>query len=146
MLGQALGVAVICAQNGAAYAGPHLHRRAPQQAGWGQGLQHTFGQRFHIPAVRPAPLQHGETVAAQARQRVGTAQHAAQPFGAFGQEQIARGLSMAVVDVLEVVDVEGQQGQAIDGGLARQACTGLLCALTEGGRVQGPVNGSCWAR
>ena len=56
--------------------------------------------------------QHRELVAAEAGEHVGLAQAAAQQLGDAAQELVAGAVAERVVDVLEVVEVEHQDGAA----------------------------------
>jgi hypothetical protein len=97
-----------------------------------------------------AGQQDGELVAAEARDDVVGAQHAAQPLGDGAQEPVARAMAERIVDDLEVVEVDeehrhlpaaahqravealqeelavGQARQMIVVGLPRQLALGLL--------------------
>ena len=76
----------------------------------------------HLPGGfrRGARLeQHGELVAAEARGGVAGGEPLRQPAGADAQELVARGVAERVVDLLEVVQVEEEDGEALLRGGAR---------------------------
>jgi hypothetical protein len=75
------------------------------------GAQHVgdaLGDGERGALVRDVAEQHGELVAAQARGDVVGAQHAGDAGGDVAQQGVARGVAEAVVDDLEVVEVEEQ--------------------------------------
>jgi hypothetical protein len=70
--------------------------------------------------------QHRELVTPQPGQEVALAQRAAQPRADLAQQVIARVVAQAVVDLLEAVEVEQQQGRRTAGGGGVQHALGLL--------------------
>ena len=85
-------------------AGAHVHRQ-------GKALQRALReqQRFGFVGVFQ---QDGELVAAQPGNRVALAHAAAEALGDGSQQLVARGVTEAVVDRLEVVDVDQHHGGA----------------------------------
>jgi hypothetical protein len=79
--------------------------------------------------VRRGRQQHGELVAAQARDRVAGAQHAGDPRPDEPQEAIAVVVAQRVVDELEPVEVEEHHDRA--GARARGGGHGTLHAIVE---------------
>src|SRR3712207_5546303 len=59
--------------------------------------------------------QHGELVAAEPGRRVRDAEAVQEPAGHAGEELVAGGVAEAVVDPLEVVEVEEQDGDGVAG-------------------------------
>ena len=96
-----------------------------------QGVEHPAGDRRRRLGVGDPLQQHRELVAAQAGRGVGRAQAALEPPGGRDQQLVAGGVAEAVVDVLEVVQVDEQDGQV---ALAR-AGQGVLDPLGEQGAV-----------
>jgi hypothetical protein len=76
-----------------------------------QGVEHPAGDRRRRLGVGDPLQQHGELVATQAGRGVGRAQAALEPPGRGHQQLVAGGVAEAVVDVLEVVQVDEQDGQ-----------------------------------
>ncbi len=73
-------------------------------------------------ARRIAVRQHDdELVAAQAPQQVGRLDAGAQPFGELDQQGVAGRMAEAVVDVLEVIEIEKYQGELLARGAVRRS-------------------------
>jgi hypothetical protein len=86
-----------------------------------------------------AAQQHGELVAAQPRHHVLTAHGGAEPPGHGGEQGVAGGVAVAVVDGLEAVEVEVEQRRAGAGRLALGALVQRLQqAHPEGAAVEQP--------
>ena len=83
------------------------HRSAVQRDREGEGRQDALADG--AGDVRTAVDDDGELVAADAGDDVTGAHAAAQPLGEHEQELVAGGVTAAVVDVLEVVEVDEQQ-------------------------------------
>ena len=66
-------------------------------------------ERHHVVDAGNVVADDGELVAAEARQTISGAQHAAEPAGRGGEQFVARFVAQAVVHDLEVVDVEHHQ-------------------------------------
>ena len=67
--------------------------------------------RMRVLAVGGLLDEDGELVAAETRRRVGCTQHRLQAVGNAGEQLVAGHVSEAVVDLLEVVEVEEQHRQ-----------------------------------
>ena len=88
--------------------------------------------------------EHDELVAAEAGDGVVGAGGAAEPLGHRLQEQVADGVAEAVVDVLEAVEVEEEDGAVPVG--APGVRDGHRGAVLESVRLASPVSSSWWAR
>jgi hypothetical protein len=75
-----------------------------------QGVERPAGHGRGRLGVGHPLQQHGELVAAEAGGGVGRAQAPLEPAGGGHQELVAGGVAEAVVDVLEVVQVDEQDG------------------------------------
>ena len=76
----------------------------------GQGGQHPVGSRLGLAEVGGVLDQDGELVAAEPSDGVARAQHATQALGDGDQQLVAGSVTGAVVDGLEVVEVDEQRG------------------------------------
>src|SRR6185295_5616600 len=110
-----------------------------QRERFGQALDKPLRKRRGIRRVDHIRFEDGEFVAAktrgtEARQRVTFAQRCAETFGHHLQEQIAVLMPESVVDVLEMVDVEIENGEK----LSRISCArkGALQTLNKGGAIE----------
>ncbi len=74
-----------------------------------QGVEHALRQGFGIGRIGQGAGGDDELVAAQPGRRVGFAQHAAQALRHLFQQAVAYEVTQAVIDVLEMVEVEQQQ-------------------------------------
>ena len=74
-----------------------------------QPLQDEVDELLHLVVALDRVEQQHELVAADPRQDVGFAQVQPQPLGYFHQQRVADRVSVIVVDVLEIVDVEKRQ-------------------------------------
>ena len=81
--------------------------------GRGDDLGQAKRQPLRVGGVVDVGLDDREFVAADARYRVGFAHAAAQPAGHGAQQLVADGVSERIVDVLEVVEVEAQDGEPL---------------------------------
>ena len=97
----------------AALAGD-VERRAERGA-------HAPGGHRRLRLVLDAAAQHGELVAAEAGDHVAVADGAAQPLRDLDQQAVAGLVAEAVVDDLEVVEVEEQHGDALAAARRRRA-------------------------
>ena len=106
----------------------------------GAFLLHLVGHHQHVVGRVDLRQQHHELVAAQPRHRVGVAQRPGQ-LGRDGLQQcVARFMAQAVVDLLEMVEVEEDDGEA----MVPPARLGDLAIdfLGSQARLARPVNGS----
>ncbi len=87
---------------------------------------------------------HGELVAAQARQGAALVQAVFQALRHGADQQVADAVAEAVVDVLEVVQIDAQQRAAA----AFTFGAGQRCSMRSRSsrRLGRPVSGSWWAR
>ncbi len=83
----------------------------------GQHLDDLAADVVDVAARHQGRQQHGEFVAAQARQGVAFAQALAQPRADGEQQFVADGVAERVVDDLEVIEVEAQHRQRFLGAL-----------------------------
>ena len=74
----------------------------------GHGLPHAFGDDAALDNVG-ASTNDGEFLTAHASEHVLYAHHALHGQGHLGQDVVARWVAVAVVDVFEVVHIEGHQ-------------------------------------
>ena len=110
-------------------------------------LERALGQHECFRLVG-AFQQDDELVTAESSHGVAVAHACAQPFGNGAQQFVTGGVTEAVVERLEVVDVDKHQRQA---SLLRRACecrASAGCGRTAGARFGRPVNVSCndWCR
>jgi len=103
-----------------------------------QGVEHPAGDRRGRLGVGDPLQQHGELVPAKAGGHVGGAQAALEPPGRGHQKLVAGRVAEAVVDVLEVVQVDEQHGHVALAGAGQ----GVLDPLGEQGPVARPVSPS----
>ena len=90
-------------------AGAGVQADAVRGDGQGQGGRDLAGDGSAIVGIAQPRKQHGELVAAQPGHRVAAAHAAPQPGRGLAQQRIARIVPQAVVDRLEVVEVEQQE-------------------------------------
>ena len=82
-------------------------------------IEHTAqapGERDHVLGARDVVADDRQLVAAEARQPVAGPQHSGEPPGNRGEQLIAGFVAEAVVDDLEVVEIEDHQADAIAPG------------------------------
>jgi hypothetical protein len=96
-----------------------------------QAVEDPAGDRRRRVGVGDPLQQHAELVAAEAGRGVGRAQAALEAPGRGHQQLVAGGVAEAVVDVLEVVQVDEQHGQVARPGAGQ----GVLDPLGEQGAV-----------
>ena len=121
----ALGLGAVHRDVGVAYqrvdvpaiGGKHGHADAGLRRQHHPAGDDRFGKPRHqavgeVGGFLRAAVRHGqhEFVAGQARHHVAFAQFAAEPLGEFAQQGVACGMALGVVDDLEAVDVDEQQG------------------------------------
>ena len=108
--------------------------------GWSSVPTSRVGE--HLALVGPgAGEEHGELVAAEAGERVGGAQRAAQPARDLLEQPVAVGVAERVVDGLEVVEVDDHQHERL-AGLASMRSSRSRSST----RFGSPVSASCIAR
>jgi hypothetical protein len=73
--------------------------------------------------------QHGELVAAEARDRIRRAEAVAQPRGNLDEKPVTGGVTEPVVDGLEIVEIDEQDRRRRSS--AKRALQGVLDAVTE---------------
>ncbi len=109
----------------------------------GHGVEHALGQGFGIDGSGQLRRRDDELVAAQAGRRITFAQHAAQALRHLFQQAVADEVAEAVIDVLEMVEVEQQQADL--GAVAARLGDRLGQAVHQQGAVgqagQGVVQG-----
>ena len=84
------------------------HHRAVEHERLAERRDHTVGDIGDHLGPRDLLDDHGELVAAEAGDGVDGAQHAAQPVGDGDEQPVAGGVAEAVVDRLEVVQIDEQ--------------------------------------
>ena len=92
-----------------------------------QRVTQSVGDELDVRAILHVRQQHGELVAAQARQSVAMAKHLAQPQRDLTQQLVAVGVPERVVDLLEAVEVDEQDRELV------------VAARGEGERALDPV-------
>ena len=90
-----------------------------------------LGDHVASRGVGDAVEQHGELVAAEARDGVAGAQRATQPARDGDQQLVADVVAERVVDELEAVEVEEQDGDAARPGRARCGAADRLVEAVE---------------
>ncbi len=113
---------------GDADAGTGVHLPARHLDGRVEGVEDALGHLHHGSGIGGVLEQHGELVAAEAGGRVARTQAAPQAVGHGAEQLVARPVPEAVVDQLEVVEVD--EGHGRDGGVG---------AADPGQRVLDPV-------
>ena len=98
---------------GHADAGRDLHHGRADGDGPGRGREHARDDLQHLPGVFDVLHDGHEFVTAQAGQRVALAQGLAQALGHGHQQLVTDGMAVPVVDVLEAVEVEVDDGQLL---------------------------------
>jgi hypothetical protein len=91
---------------------PIRHIVALDLVGQGQRLDDRPRQIAQHLGFRSRRDDHGELVAAQAGHQADVADAVAQAFGHFDQQGVANRMAQAVVDALEVVEIQAQHGAA----------------------------------
>ena len=97
-------------------AGAKVQRQTVVLEGNRQGRQYLIGPEAK-PAYVLAHQQHHEFIAAQARQNAFAAQLGLEPAGDLSEQLVACGMAVAVIDSLEVIEIELQQRQHVAAGL-----------------------------
>src|SRR4051812_48079636 len=95
----------------------------------GERLEDALGGVGRLPGGLDALEQHGELVAAEARRGVAGADAGGEALADLEQDLVAGGVAEAVVDRLEVVEVDEDDGQA--DVVAAHAADGVADALGE---------------
>ena len=99
-----------------------------------QGGEHALGDRHRLSLVAHAVAHQGELVAGQAGGGVAATEHQLQAFGHLDEDDVAEVGTHAVVDDLEPVEVDAQDGHAGAGAL--RALEGLADAVEPEGAVR----------
>ncbi|OIQ77431.1 hypothetical protein GALL_408740 [mine drainage metagenome] len=109
---QFVGLAAVVGVDGQPQAGAHLHHRlAAGQRHVGVDRAANALQRRRDVVARSQPLQHDDDlVAAEPRDGVGRAHRLDQPCRHRAQQRVAGGVTVAVVDLLEIVEIENAHG------------------------------------
>jgi hypothetical protein len=136
---QPLGVLVAGAGQADPDAGPGQHLPPGHGHRGAQDGRQPLAPGHRLVLVGDLGDQHGELVAAQPGRHVARLQAAAQPLGHHPQDLVAGGVAEAVVDGLEVVQVQQQQGRG--GAGAGERGQGLGQAAGEQGPVAEPGEG-----
>ena len=91
---------------------------SPSTIGGASASSSRCGDLDRPALARQAFAEHGELVAAQARERVAGGEQRREPLGELGQQLVAALVAVAVVDDLEAVEVEPEHrgGAAVAGG------------------------------
>ena len=145
---QLVGRGVRAAPDRDADAGPRVDLAPFDQHRFVQGVEDALGHLDDGGRIRSVLQQDGELVATEPRRGVARAQATAQPVGDGTQQLVAGTVAEAVVDHLEVVEVdEGHRG----GGhvVAARAVQRVLDPVARTGPGStGPVSGSwkAWCR
>ncbi len=85
---------------------------AAQHYGFGQLVQQALGQLLGL-GLQQALLYYHELVGGQARENVSVRQSLLQPVGYLAQQRIGLDMAQGIVDVLESVQIDMQQAQAV---------------------------------
>ena len=109
---QLAGAAGIAGEQADADAGIDQHLVAVQLERFLEAIEDALGQGGRLHQLRATFGQHGELVAAQARQGHSGAEHVAQALGKRLEQLVADVMPEAVVDHLEVIQVDHQHGAA----------------------------------
>ena len=125
-------------------AGPGQHLAAGHGDRGAQHGRQPFAQGDHLGLAADPGDEHGELVAAEAGRQVAGLQAAPQPLGHHPQDLVAGGVAEAVVDGLEVVQVQQEQGRCA--GTDPLGGQRLPQPPGERGPVGQPVRGSTLAR
>ena len=129
---QPLGVLVAAAGHADPDAGPGQHLAAGHGDRGAQDGRQPLAQGDRLGLVADLGDEHGELVAAEPGRQVVRLQAAPQPLGHHPQDLVAGGVAEAVVDGLEVVQVQQQQGRP---GIGR-ACPGRPAPPAAAGRTR----------
>ena len=100
-----------------------------QGEGGGQRGQDAVGDRLGVGVRRHLVAQHGEGGVAQAGDRVRRAHHGPQALAGQAQERVARRVAEGVVDELEAVQRDAEDGEPAAG--AGQAREGVVEAVGQ---------------
>ncbi len=104
--GQAVGRLAGLGRERDAKAGAKLDHEAAELERLAEARQDLFGDPGGVGLALQALEQDRELVAAEPRHRVGAPDHAQQALGDRGQQPVAGGVAIAVVDRLEAVEIE----------------------------------------
>ena len=110
---QLVGIDAVVGRQRDAHARAHQHLLAADDERQGHRLHQPFGQRTGGGRLRRADLDHRKFVAAEPRDQVGLAHALTQPQGHDAQQFVADRVAERVVDGLEAVEVDAQQGHRL---------------------------------
>ena len=96
---------------GDADAGPHVDLAVQHHHGLAEGVGDALGHIAGLVGVDDLLHEDGELIPAEPGRRVPSSQAVGQPAGHFDQEGVSGRVAEAVVDQLEVVEVEEEHGQ-----------------------------------
>ena len=120
---QLLGVGAVPRGQHDADAGLDVEDDAVDVEGLVQGLAEPLGDGLRLADAVHERQQDGELVAAEARDGVAVAQDRLQPRGDLAEQLVAVGVAEGVVDLLEAVQVDEQQGDlAVGPAAAARPC------------------------
>ena len=103
---------------------------------------HALGDGDHVALVLRVVADDGELVAAEARDRVARAQHALDALRDDGEQLVAGREAEAVVDDLEVVEVEEHEPDAAASRVARACASASASSSSSITRFGSSVSGS----
>ncbi|MNG98728.1 hypothetical protein D3C79_578780 [compost metagenome] len=110
---QLVAVAAVVGAEGDAEGRGHIEVLIGQHEGAGEAADHLLGEHFGLAAVDDAGHQEGELVAADAGHQILGAHPAHQPIRHLSQQGIADVVIHAVVDRLEVVEIQHHEREAL---------------------------------
>ena len=119
---------------GAADAGADDDLAAVDDHGPADLFDDALGQRRRLEPVLAVMVQDDEFVAAPTRDQIARTDDGAEPGGDLRQELVARAVAEAVVDLLEVVEIEKHDGDAVGRRTvgAQRLCELILEVATVG--------------
>ena len=104
--------------------------------GRADGLDDAGGERLGAVDVAHIGLDDGELVAAQARHEIALAHAAEQALADLLQEHVAHGMPERVVDGLEAIEVQAEDGKSLAAPQAQQRLLQLLAEQRAVGEVR----------
>ncbi len=108
-----MGVGFVVGVDGDADAGRHEQLVALDGEGLGGGIKDFFRHDLGMDGVFQLGQDDHELVAAESRHRIAFAQAFEQPSRGLAQQLVADGVAEAVVDLLELVEVDDHQGHHV---------------------------------
>ena len=106
-------------------------KQLAHEDGFGEGCDDFSGDVFGLTGMVEIVEQDDELVSAHAGDAVGFADVGAEASGGDAQDAVAGAVAVGVVDLLELVEVEHEQGDALVEALAAIEC-GLQVVVEEG--------------